>query len=32
MAEDAILIDTSNMDIDTAVKAIAQYIGGQNVL
>lgn len=32
MAEDAILIDTTNMDIQLVIKTIAQYIGGNNVL
>lgn len=32
IAEDAILIDTSNMDIEETTRTIAQYIGGNNVL
>ncbi|HBD64033.1 MAG TPA: (d)CMP kinase, partial [Clostridiales bacterium] len=32
MAEDAILIDTTDMDIDETVKAISRIIGGSNVL
>ncbi len=32
MAEDSILIDTSNMDIQEVVKTIAGYIGGNDVL
>ena len=32
MADDAILIDTSNMEIDEVVKTIADFIGGKNVL
>ncbi len=32
MAEDAILIDTTDMDIDETVEAIARIIGGNNVL
>ena len=31
-AEDAILIDTTNMDLNEVTKTIAQYIGGSNVL
>ncbi len=31
-AEDAILIDTTDMDLDEVVKAIADIIGGNNVL
>jgi len=31
-AEDAILIDTTDMDLDEVVKAIANIIGGNNVL
>lgn len=31
-AEDAILIDTSNLNVDEVVKAIADIIGGKNVL
>jgi len=31
-AEDAILIDTTNMDLNKVTKTIAQYIGGSNVL
>lgn len=31
-AEDAILVDTTNMDINQVVKTIADYIGGKNVL
>ncbi len=31
-AEDAILIDTDNMDIQSVIKTIAQCIGGNNVL
>ena len=31
-AEDAILIDTTNMDLNKVTKTIAQYIGGNNVL
>ncbi|MDW5299866.1 MAG: (d)CMP kinase [Sedimentibacter sp.] len=32
MADDAILIDTSNMEINEVVKTIANLIGGKNVL
>ena len=32
MAEDALLIDTTNLDIQSVIKTIAQYIGGSNVL
>lgn len=32
MSEDAILIDTTDMDIDETVEAIARIIGGRNVL
>lgn len=32
MAEDAILIDTTSMDLTEVTKTIAQYIGGSNVL
>lgn len=32
MAEDAILIDTTNMDIQEVTKTIAEFIGGNNVL
>ena len=32
MAEDAILIDTTNMDIHEVTKIIAEFIGGNNVL
>lgn len=32
MAEDAILIDTTNLDIQSVIKTIAQFIGGNNVL
>jgi len=32
MAEDAILIDTTDMDIQEVMKAIAEFIGGNNVL
>ena len=32
MAEDALLIDTTNLDIQSVIKSIAQYIGGSNVL
>ncbi len=32
IAEDAILIDTSNMDIEETTRTIAQYIGGNKVL
>jgi len=32
MAEDAILIDTTDMDIDETVEAISRIIGGSNVL
>jgi len=32
MAADAMLIDTSNMEIDEVVKTIADFIGGKNVL
>ena len=32
MAEDAILIDTSHMDIQAVVKAIADFIGGNNAV
>lgn len=31
-AEDAILIDTTNMDLNEVTKTIAQHIGGSNVL
>jgi cytidylate kinase len=31
-AEDAILIDTTNMNLNKVTKTIAQYIGGSNVL
>jgi cytidylate kinase len=32
MAEDAVLIDTSKMELTEVVKYIAGYIGGNNVL